>query len=150
MAKSDLYKMSGHWDHYKDGMFVIGDEEKDDEVFALRPMTCPFNIIYIRKARKAIGIYHVATMKHQLYLEMKIQGDAWFNSYKTIYSLRGHIVCTPEQVEEEIRASLDLIQYIMTTLGIIDKVSFRFQNGIQIIRKNILGQKKNGKELKKH
>ena len=52
MAKSDLYKLSGHWDHYKDGMFVLGDEEKDDEVFALRPMTCPFQYqAYLNKKR---------------------------------------------------------------------------------------------------
>ena len=51
MAKSDLYKLSGHWDHYKDGMFVLGDEEKDDEVFALRPMTCPFQYqAYLNKS----------------------------------------------------------------------------------------------------
>ena len=57
MAKSDLYKISGHWDHYKDGMFVLGDEDKDKEVFALRPMTCPFNTMYIKIAKRVIEIY---------------------------------------------------------------------------------------------
>ena len=65
MAKSDLYKISGHWDHYKDGMFVLGDEEKDKEVFALRPMTCPFQYyVYKADAAQLTVICHFATARH--------------------------------------------------------------------------------------
>ncbi len=55
-GKSDLYKISGHWDHYKEGMFVLGDEEKDKEVFALRPMTCPFQYYVYKASQKATEI----------------------------------------------------------------------------------------------
>ncbi len=127
MAKSDLYKMSGHWDHYKDGMFVIGDEEKDDEVFALRPMTCPFQYYIYKESQKSYRDLPCRYNETSTLFRNEDSGEMHGLIRIRQFTLsEGHIVCTPEQVEEEIRASLDLIQYIMTTLGIIDKVSFRF------------------------
>lgn len=67
MAKSDLYKISGHWDHYKEGMFVLGDEEKDKEVFALRPMTCPFSIRHILTEQDHTVTFRSDMTKHQLF-----------------------------------------------------------------------------------
>lgn len=127
MAKSDLYKMSGHWDHYKDGMFVIGDEEKDDEVFALRPMTCPFQYYIYKESQKSYRDLPCRYNETSTLFRNEDSGEMHGLIRIRQFTLsEGHIVCTPEQVEEEIRACLDLIQYIMTTLGIIDKVSFRF------------------------
>ena len=74
MAKSDLYKISGHWDHYKEGMFVLGDEEKDKEVFALRPMTCPFQYYVYKASTEELQRFANADMvKHLHCSEMKIQ-----------------------------------------------------------------------------
>ncbi len=127
MAKSDLYKVSGHWDHYKDGMFVIGDEEKDDEVFALRPMTCPFQYYIYKESQKSYRDLPCRYNETSTLFRNEDSGEMHGLIRIRQFTLsEGHIVCTPEQVEEEIRACLDLIQYIMTTLGIIDKVSFRF------------------------
>ena len=72
MAKSDLYKISGHWDHYKDGMFVLGDEETDKEVFALRPMTCPFQYYVYKAEQHSIVICLFVTVKHPLCSVMRI------------------------------------------------------------------------------
>ena len=74
MAKSDLYRISGHWDHYKEGMFVFGDEEKDKEVYALRPMTCPFQYYVYKNSQNLTGTFHVDTVKPLRCLEMRIQG----------------------------------------------------------------------------
>lgn len=74
MAKKDLYVISDHWGHYKEGMFVLGDEEKDEEVFALRPMTCPFQYYVYKRARKVTGICHAGTVRRQHFSEMKIPG----------------------------------------------------------------------------
>lgn len=127
MAKSDLYKMSGHWDHYKDGMFIMGDEEKDDEVFALRPMTCPFQYYVYKDSQKSYRDLPYRYNETSTLFRNEESGEMHGLIRIRQFTLsEGHIICTPEQVGDEIRDSLDLIQYIMTTLGIIDKVSFRF------------------------
>ena len=127
MAKSDLYKISGHWDHYKDGMFIIGDEEKDDEVFALRPMTCPFQYYIYKNSQKSYRDLPFRYNETSTLFRNEDSGEMHGLIRIRQFTLsEGHIICTPEQVGEEIRDALDLIQYIMTTLGIIDKVSFRF------------------------
>ena len=127
MAKSDLYKISGHWEHYQDGMFIIGDEEKDEEVYALRPMTCPFQYYVYKNSQKSYRDLPCRYNETSTLFRNEDSGEMHGLIRIRQFTLsEGHIICTPEQVEEEIRASLDLINYIMTTLGIIDKVSFRF------------------------
>ena len=127
MAKNDLYKISGHWDHYKDGMFIIGDEEKDDEVFALRPMTCPFQYYVYKDSQKSYRDLPCRYNETSTLFRNEDSGEMHGLIRIRQFTLsEGHIICTPEQVGDEIESSLDLIQYIMTTLGIIDKVSFRF------------------------
>lgn len=127
MAKSDLYKISGHWDHYKDGMFVLGDEEKDDEVLALRPMTCPFQ-------------YTIYNAEHHSYKDLPIRYGETSTLFRNEASgemhglirvrqftlAEGHIICTPEQLEDEFMGVLDLIQYNMKILGIENDVTYRF------------------------
>ncbi len=127
MAKSDLYKLSGHWDHYQDGMFVLGDESKDSEVFALRPMTCPFQ-------------YQAYLSKKRSYRELPLR----YNETSTLFRneasgemhglirvrqftiSEGHLMCLPSQLEQEFKSCLELAIYMLKTLGLYEDVSYRF------------------------
>lgn len=127
MAKPDLYKISGHWDHYKDGMFVMGDENKDEEIFALRPMTCPFQ-------------YYVYKSKQRSYRELPFRYGETSTLFRNeesgemhgIIRVRqftlseGHLIIREDQVEEEIKGVLDLIDYFMDILGIKEDITYRF------------------------
>ncbi len=127
MAKSDLYKISGHWDHYKDGMFVLGDEEKDKEVFALRPMTCPFQYqAYLNKPRSYRDLplrYDETSTLFRNEASGEMHGLIRVRQF-TISE--GHLMCTPEQLEDEFRNCLELCEYMLKTLGLYEDVSFRF------------------------
>ena len=127
MAKSDLYKISGHWDHYKDGMFVLGDEEKDDEVLALRPMTCPFQYAIYNKEQHSYRDLPIRYAETSTLFRNESSGEMHGLIRVRQFTLAdGHIVCTPEQLEEEFKAVVDLIKYVMTTLGIQDDITYRF------------------------
>ncbi len=127
MAKSDLYKVSGHWDHYKDGMFVLGDEEKDNEVFALRPMTCPFQYqAYLAKGRSYRELplrYNETSTLFRNEASGEMHGLIRVRQF-TISE--GHLMCTPAQLEDEFRRCLELAIYMLKTLGLYDDVSYRF------------------------
>lgn len=127
LAKSDLYKISGHWDHYRDGMFILGDEEKDEEVFALRPMTCPFQYYIYKDSQKSYRDLPLRYAETSTLFRNEDSGEMHGLIRVRQFTIsEAHIMCTPEQVEQEIRGCVDLIHYTMTTLGIDDKVSFRF------------------------
>ena len=127
MAKSDLYKISGHWDHYKDGMFVLGDEEKDKEVFALRPMTCPFQYqAYLNRKRSyrdlPLRYNETSTLfRHEASGEMH-----GLIRVRQFTISEGHLMCTPEQLEDEFRKCLELAIFMLKTLGLYEDVSYRF------------------------
>ena len=127
MAKSDLYKISGHWDHYLDGMFVLGDPEKDDEVFALRPMTCPFQYqAYLNRQRSYRDLplrYNETSTLFRNEASGEMHGLIRVRQF-TISE--GHLMCTPEQLEDEFRSCLELAIYMLKTLGLYDDVSYRF------------------------
>ncbi len=127
MAKSDLYKLSGHWDHYQDGMFVLGDEEKDDEVFALRPMTCPFQYqAYLNRARSYRDLplrYNETSTLFRNEASGEMHGLIRVRQF-TISE--GHLMCTPEQLEDEFKGCLELAIYMLKTLGLYEDVSYRF------------------------
>ncbi|MDY3861067.1 MAG: threonine--tRNA ligase [Ruminococcus sp.] len=127
MAKSDLYKVSGHWDHYRDGMFVLGDEEKDDEVFALRPMTCPFQYqAYLNRQRSYRDLplrYNETSTLFRNEASGEMHGLIRVRQF-TISE--GHLMCTPEQLEDEFRGCLELAIYMLKTLGLYEDVSYRF------------------------
>ncbi|MEG2080621.1 MAG: threonine--tRNA ligase, partial [Oscillospiraceae bacterium] len=127
MAKSDLYKISGHWDHYKDGMFVLGDEEKDDEVFALRPMTCPFQYqAYLNKPRSYRDLplrYNETSTLFRNEASGEMHGLIRVRQF-TISE--GHLMCTPEQLEQEFKNCLELAIFMLKTLGLYEDVSYRF------------------------
>lgn len=127
MAKSDLYKISGHWDHYQDGMFVLGDEEKDKEVFALRPMTCPFQYqAYLNKPRSYRDLplrYDETSTLFRNEASGEMHGLIRVRQF-TISE--GHLMCTPDQLEDEFRGCLELCEYMLKTLGLYEDVTFRF------------------------
>ncbi len=127
MAKSDLYKLSGHWDHYKDGMFVLGDEDKDDEVFALRPMTCPFQYqAYLNRARSYRDLplrYNETSTLFRNEASGEMHGLIRVRQF-TISE--GHLMCLPEQLEDEFKGCLELAIYMLKTLGLYEDVSYRF------------------------
>lgn len=127
MAKSDLYKISGHWDHYKEGMFILGDEEKDEEVFALRPMTCPFQYYVYKDSQKSYRDLPCRYGETSTLFRNEDSGEMHGLIRVRQFTIsEGHIICTPEQVEEEIRGCVDLIHYTTKTLGIADKLTYRF------------------------
>ncbi len=127
MAKSDLYKISGHWDHYQDGMFILGDEEKDKEVFALRPMTCPFQYqAYLNRARSYRDLplrYGETSTLFRNEASGEMHGLIRVRQF-TISE--GHLMCTPEQLEDEFKSCLELAIYMLKTLGLYEDVSYRF------------------------
>ena len=127
MAKSALYKISGHWDHYKDGMFVLGDEEKDKEVFALRPMTCPFQYqAYLNRKRSYRDLplrYNETSTLFRNEASGEMHGLIRVRQF-TISE--GHLMCTPEQLEDEFRKCLELAIFMLKTLGLYEDVSYRF------------------------
>ena len=127
MAKNDLYKVSGHWSHYKDGMFVLGDEEKDAEVMALRPMTCPFQFTVYNAEQHSYRELPLRYGETSTLFRNESSGEMHGLIRVRQFTLSdGHIVCRPDQVEEEFKGSLELIKYIMSTLGIDGDISYRF------------------------
>lgn len=127
MAKSDLYKISGHWDHYKDGMFVMGDEEKDKEVFALRPMTCPFQYqAYLNRPRSYRDLplrYDETSTLFRNEASGEMHGLIRVRQF-TISE--GHLMCRPDQLEDEFKACLELTNYMMKTIGLKEDLTYRF------------------------
>ncbi len=128
MAKRELYKLSGHWDHYLDGMFVLGDpNDETKDCFALRPMTCPFQYqAYLNRARS----YRDLPLRYNETSTLFRNEDS--GEMHGLIRLRqftiseGHLMCTPEQLEEEFKNCLELAIYMLKTLGLYEDVSYRF------------------------
>ena len=127
MAKSDLYKISGHWDHYKEGMFVLGDEEKDKEVFALRPMTCPFQYqVFLNRMRSYRDLPMRLGETSTLFRNEDSGEMHGLIRVRQFTISEGHLILRPEQLEEEFKGCLELATYMLKTLGLYEDVSFRF------------------------
>ena len=127
MAKSDLYKISGHWDHYKDGMFVMGDEEKDKEVFALRPMTCPFQYqAYLNKARSYRDLPLRYSETSTLFRNEASGEMHGLIRVRQFTISEGHLMCRPDQLEEEFKSCLEVAMHMLKTVGLYEDVSYRF------------------------
>ena len=126
MAKSDLYKISGHWDHYKDGMFVLGDEETDKEVFALRPMTCPFQYYVYKNSQKSYRDLPYRMGETSTLFRNEDSGEMHGLTRVRQFTIsEGHNVIRPDQAEEELQNCLNLAIHILTTLGLQDDVTYR-------------------------
>ena len=142
MAKSDLYKISGHWDHYQDGMFVFGDPESDDEVFALRPMTCPFQYqAYLNKQRSYRDLplrYNETSTLFRNEASGEMHGLIRVRQF-TISE--GHLMCTPDQLEDEFKKCVELASYMLKTVGLYEDVSYRFSQWDPDDREKYIGTK---------
>ncbi|MBQ6876262.1 MAG: threonine--tRNA ligase [Lachnospiraceae bacterium] len=125
MAKSDLYKISGHWDHYKDGMFVLGDEEKDKEVFALRPMTCPFQYYVYKNSQKSYRDLPIRYGETSTLFRNEDSGEMHGLTRVRQFTIsEGHLIVRPDQMVEEFKNCLALAKHCLTTLGVEEDVTY--------------------------
>lgn len=143
MAKRDLYKISGHWDHYRDGMFIMGDpDDEEAEVFALRPMTCPFQFMaYLNRSRSYRDLplrYNETSTLFRNESSGEMHGLIRVRQF-TISE--GHLAVAPDQVEEEFKGCLDLAKFMISTLGFEDDVSYRFSKWDENDTKKYIGSK---------
>ena len=140
MAKSDLYKISGHWDHYKDGMFVLGDEEKDKEVFALRPMTCPFQYYVYKNEQHSYRDLPYRMSETSTLFRSEDSGEMHgLTRVRQFTITEAHNVIRPDQAEEELKSCFDLAMYVLKTLGLEDDVTFRLSKWDPNNKKKYLG-----------
>ena len=144
MAKRDLYKISGHWDHYRDGMFIMGDpDDEEAEVFALRPMTCPFQVqAYLNRTRSYRDLPMRLSETSTLFRNESSGEMHGLIRVRQFTISEGHLACTPEQVEQEFRGCLDLAQYLLKTLGMDGDVTYRFSKWDENNREKYIGDPK--------
>jgi len=128
MAKRELYKISGHWDHYLDGMFVLGDpDDETKECFALRPMTCPFQYqAFLNKKRSYRDLPMRLTETSTLFRNEDSGEMHGLIRVRQFTISEGHYILRPEQLEEEFRGCLELAKYVLDTVGMLENCSFRF------------------------
>ena len=127
MTKNNLFITSGHWDHYKDKMFYIGDEDVDDEILCLRPMTCPFQFTIYKNGLKSYRDLPIRYAETAIEFRKEASGEMHGLTRIRQFTLSdGHIVCTPAQLEQEFQGAVDLIKYLIGILGLQDDVSYRF------------------------
>lgn len=126
MAKKDLYVISDHWDHYKEGMFVLGNEETDEEVFALRPMTCPFQYYVYKQSQKSYRDLPCRYGETSTLFRNEDSGEMHGLTRVRQFTIsEGHLIVRPDQIEEEFRGCVDLAKYCLTTLGLEGDVTYR-------------------------
>lgn len=126
MAKKELYVISDHWGHYKEGMFVLGDEDKDEEVFALRPMTCPFQYYVYKQSQKSYRDLPCRYGETSTLFRNEDSGEMHGLTRVRQFTIsEGHLVVTPEQIEEEFKGCVDLAKYCLTTLGLEEDVTYQ-------------------------
>ena len=143
MAKSDLYKISGHWYHYRDGMFIMGDpDDEENEALALRPMTCPFQFMaYLNKSRSYRDLpmrYNETSTLFRNESSGEMHGLIRLRQF-TISE--GHLACRPDQVEDEFKGCLDLATFMLKTLGLDEDVTYRFSKWDENDREKYIGSK---------
>lgn len=140
LAKSDLYKVSGHWYHYREGMFIIGDEEKGEEAFALRPMTCPFQFqSYLMRTRSYRDLPMRLNETSTLFRNEASGEMHGLIRVRQFTISEGHIACTPDQVASEFRGALELANFMLKTLGLDEDISYRFSKWDKNNREKYIG-----------
>ncbi len=126
MAKRELYQLSGHWDHYLDGMFVLGDPEAK-ECFALRPMTCPFQYMIYKNGLKSYRDLPIRYGETSTLFRNESSGEMHGLIRVRQFTIsEGHLMCTPDQLEEEFKGCLDLAMYMLKSFGLDEDVTYRF------------------------
>ena len=125
MAKSDLYKISGHWDHYKDGMFVLGDEDKDKEVFALRPMTCPFQYYVYKSEQHSYRDLPIRYGETSTLFRNEDSGEMHGLTRVRQFTIsEGHLIVRPDQMVSEFKDCIALAQHCLKVLGVESDVTY--------------------------
>ena len=140
MAKSDLYKISGHWDHYQDGMFILGDPQHDGEILALRPMTCPFQYYVYKNTQKSYRDLPYRMGETSILFRNEDSGEMHGLTRVRQFTIsEGHNVIRPDQAEEELQSCLNLAIYVLETLGLRDDVTFRLSKWDKNNKEKYLG-----------
>lgn len=148
LAKRDLYKISGHWDHYRDGMFVLGDTDAEGEVFALRPMTCPFQFqAYLADMRSYRDLPLRYNETSTLFRNEDSGEMHGLIRVRQFTISEGHLACRPDQLEDEFSGCLDLAKYMLEVLGLDDDVSYRFSKWDENDRDKYIGSPEQWEEV---
>ncbi|MCM1541912.1 MAG: threonine--tRNA ligase [Blautia sp.] len=151
MAKSDLYKISGHWDHYKDGMFVLGDEEKDKEVFALRPMTCPFQYYVYKNEQHSYRDLPIRMGETSTLFRAEDSGEMHGLTRVRQFTIsEGHLIVRPDQMVEEFKGCLALAKYCLQTLGLEEDVTYHLSKWDPENREKYIGEPEVWEETQQH
>ena len=151
MAKSDLYKISGHWDHYTDGMFVLGDEEKDKEVFALRPMTCPFQYYCYKSEQHSYRDLPIRYGETSTLFRNEDSGEMHGLTRVRQFTIsEGHLIVRPDQMVEEFKGCLALAKHCLTTLGLEEDVTYHLSKWDPDNRDKYIGEPEVWEETQQH
>ena len=141
MAKSDFYKLSGHWDHYKEGMFVLGDEEKDKEVYALRPMTCPFQYYCYKNTQHSYRDLPIRYGETSTLFRNEDSGEMHGLTRVRQFTIsEGHLIVRPDQMVEEFKGCLALAKYCLETLGLEEDVTYHLSKWDPDNREKYIGE----------
>ena len=151
MAKSDLYKISGHWDHYLDGMFVLGDPEKDEEVMALRPMTCPFQYYVYKASQKSYRDLPCRYGETSTLFRNEDSGEMHGLTRVRQFTIsEGHLIVRPDQMVEEFKGCLELAKYCLETLGVEEDVTYHLSKWDPNNREKYIGEPEVWEETEGH
>ena len=151
MAKSDLYKMSGHWDHYKEGMFVLGDEEKDKEVYALRPMTCPFQYYVYKASQKSYRDLPGRYGETSTLVRNEDSGEMHGLTRVRQFTIsEGHLIVRPDQMVKEFKDCIALAQYCLRVLGVEEDVTYHLSKWDPDNREKYIGEPQVWEETEGH
>ncbi len=151
MAKSDLYRISGHWGHYKDGMFVLGDEEKDKEVFALRPMTCPFQYYVYKSSQKSYRDLPIRYGETSTLFRNEDSGEMHGLTRVRQFTIsEGHLIVRPDQMVQEFKGCLALAKHCLTTLGLQEDVTYHLSKWDPDNAEKYIGDPKVWDETEQH
>lgn len=151
MAKSDLYKISGHWDHYKEGMFVFGDEEHDKEVYALRPMTCPFQYYVYKNTQKSYRDLPCRYSETSTLFRNEDSGEMHGLTRVRQFTIsEGHLIVRPDQMVEEFKGCLALAKYCLETLGVNEDVTYHLSKWDPQNREKYIGEPEVWEETQQH
>lgn len=151
MAKSDLYRLSGHWDHYKEGMFVLGDEEKSKEVFALRPMTCPFQYFVYKATQHSYRDLPLRYGETSTLFRNEDSGEMHGLTRVRQFTIsEGHLVVRPDQMVEEFKKCIALAQHCLKTLGVEEDVTYHISKWDPANREKYIGEPEVWEETEGH
>ncbi len=151
MAKSDLYKISGHWDHYKEGMFVMGDEEKDKEVFALRPMTCPFQYYVYKATQHSYRDLPLRYGETSTLFRNEDSGEMHGLTRVRQFTIsEGHLIVRPDQMVEEFKNCLALAKHCLQTLGVEEDVTYHLSKWDPENKTKYIGEPEVWEETQQH